>query len=349
MKEYCAKLGTFQQRSTRGTPQQNARAERPNRWIIEGANAALLDANLHISFWGYAVVMKVWLKNRSPHAKLHKQTPFERWTGSKPDLSKLHVFGTTGYAHIPKDFRKKAKGVPPKFINHAKPMIFVAYSEVVKGYTMFDPDTRTELDCSEVTFPDESSKYVERDLRLTTNASVDTESTLLDHMVSNEFIETIIDDEEEIAVPANGTIHPKVPVNGTAQTDSDNESQIEESEPKPSSDNEHETDTLDQYQNDSSEDEITNYGHSYLIEQAMNGYSVDFDYENWAAALLIISSNDSPSYHEAMNGPCKQDFKEAIASEYASLEKNKVFSKPMNLPTGFKAIDTKLVLKIILT
>jgi hypothetical protein len=271
MKEYCAKLGTFQQRSTRGTPQQNARAERPNRWIIEGANAALLDANLHISFWGYAVVMKVWLKNRSPHAKLHKQTPFERWTGSKPDLSKLHVFGTTGYAHIPKDFRKKAKGVPPKFINHAKPMIFVAYSEVVKGYTMFDPDTRTELDCSEVTFPDKSSKYVERDLRLTTNASVDTESTLLDHMVSNEFIETIIDDEEEIAVPANGTIHPKVPVNGTAQTDSDNESQIEESEPKPSSDNEHETDTLDQYQNDSNEDEITNYGHSYLIEQAMNG------------------------------------------------------------------------------
>jgi hypothetical protein len=71
-------------------------------------------------------VIKVWLKNRSPHAKLHKQTPFERWTGSNPDLFKLHVFGTTGYAHIPKDFRKKAKGVPPKFINHTKLMIFVA-------------------------------------------------------------------------------------------------------------------------------------------------------------------------------------------------------------------------------
>jgi hypothetical protein len=46
MNRYCKEHGIFQQKSQAYTPQQNCRAERINRWIVEGTSAMLLDTNL---------------------------------------------------------------------------------------------------------------------------------------------------------------------------------------------------------------------------------------------------------------------------------------------------------------
>ncbi len=151
MHKYCQEHGIFQQKSQSYTPQQSGRAERVNRWIVEGVSAMLLDAQLPWSFWGFAAITKVWLKNRSPHSALHKTTPFELWTGRKPNLSALRVFGATGLVLIPSEKRKKTN-------IKSKPHIFVGYSEQSKAYIMYDPRSRTVNVSSEVVFIDESCK-----------------------------------------------------------------------------------------------------------------------------------------------------------------------------------------------
>ena len=58
------------------------------------ARAMLLDADLSSFFWPFAITTAVYLKNRLPHSALPSHvTPYERWFGSKPDLSHLRPFG----------------------------------------------------------------------------------------------------------------------------------------------------------------------------------------------------------------------------------------------------------------
>ena len=43
------------------------------------------------------------LVNRPPSSVLEDKTPHEVWTGRKPFLSHLRVFGCHAYVHVPKD------------------------------------------------------------------------------------------------------------------------------------------------------------------------------------------------------------------------------------------------------
>jgi Integrase core domain len=70
VKDYCNEFGISQQSSTPFTPQHNGRAERPNRTVVEGASAMLLDSKLSWEYWGYAVQTFVYLKNRSTQKNL---------------------------------------------------------------------------------------------------------------------------------------------------------------------------------------------------------------------------------------------------------------------------------------
>jgi hypothetical protein len=61
-------------------------------------------------------------------------TPFEAWTGDKPDVTYLCIFGSRAWAHIPS---KKRKALDPS----RTPSIFVGYPDDVKGYRLNDPST----------------------------------------------------------------------------------------------------------------------------------------------------------------------------------------------------------------
>ena len=67
----------------------------------------LIQSRLPQKFWVEALSTAVYLHNRSPTKGLADMTPFEAWTGIKPDVKHLRSFGCTVYAHIPKDERKK--------------------------------------------------------------------------------------------------------------------------------------------------------------------------------------------------------------------------------------------------
>lgn len=127
-------------------------AERVNRTIVERARCMLFEAKLPKAFWAEAVAAATYLVNRSP-TKGHKQTPEEAWSGRKPDLSRVRVFGSKDMVHVPKQKRKKWDA-------KSKEAISVGYEEETKAYRLYDSVKKTIFKSRDVLFINES---IERD------------------------------------------------------------------------------------------------------------------------------------------------------------------------------------------
>ncbi len=81
----------------------------------------LNEKNLPNYFWAEAIVTVMYIMNRTPTTVVHGMTPEEKFTGKKPNVSHLKVFGYIAYVHVPNE--KKSK-LDPK----AKKCIFIGYS-----------------------------------------------------------------------------------------------------------------------------------------------------------------------------------------------------------------------------
>ncbi len=102
-----------------------------NKTLMETVRSMLADAKLPQKFWAEALSTAVYLRNRSPTKSVKGMTPFEAWTGEKPKVDHLRIFGCTVYAHVPKDERKK---LDPK----AKTCNLLGYGTETKGYRLYD-------------------------------------------------------------------------------------------------------------------------------------------------------------------------------------------------------------------
>ncbi len=116
------------------TPEQNGVAERLSRTLVEAVRAMLVQSKLPPTFWVEALSTPVYLHNRSPTKSVANMTPFEAWTGVKPDVKHLKSFGCIVYAHISKDERKK---LDPK----AKKCVLLGYGTETKGYRLYYPQS----------------------------------------------------------------------------------------------------------------------------------------------------------------------------------------------------------------
>lgn len=90
----------------------------------------LYTAKLQKRFWAEAVITAAYILNRSPHFNLEK-TSEEIWSGLRPNVKHLKVFGCVAYSHIPKQQRKK-------FDKQSEKSIFVGYSETTKGFRLYN-------------------------------------------------------------------------------------------------------------------------------------------------------------------------------------------------------------------
>ena len=133
--EFCKKCGIARQKTTPYTPQQNGVAERMNRTLMEKARSMLSGTGLGQEFWAEGVEIACYLVNRSPSSVLEDKTPHEVWTGKKPSLSHLRVFGCDAYVHVPKEKRTKLD-------NKSERCIFIGYKDGLKGYKLWNPETR---------------------------------------------------------------------------------------------------------------------------------------------------------------------------------------------------------------
>jgi hypothetical protein len=75
------------------SPSQNGAVEIYNDKFAVRTRTLLYGSGLPAKFWSAALLHSVYLHNRLVHSKT-KATPFERYFGTKPDLSHLKVFGS---------------------------------------------------------------------------------------------------------------------------------------------------------------------------------------------------------------------------------------------------------------
>ncbi|KRX74502.1 Retrovirus-related Pol polyprotein from transposon TNT 1-94 [Trichinella sp. T6] len=115
--EFLARKGIRHERTIFETPQQNGVAERMNRTLVEKARTMLIDANL------------------SPDLCVEAMTPEEAWSGRKPNLAHLKVFGCLAMVHVPSGQRKK-------WDLKSKERIFVGCCETSKEYRTVDRKTK---------------------------------------------------------------------------------------------------------------------------------------------------------------------------------------------------------------
>lgn len=77
-----------------------------NRTIIEKARCMLFDAFIGKEFWAEATNTAVYLQNRIVTSILEGKTPYKMWTGTKPNVSHLRIFGSKLMAHVSKQKRR---------------------------------------------------------------------------------------------------------------------------------------------------------------------------------------------------------------------------------------------------
>ncbi|KAM1756495.1 hypothetical protein ACFX11_005857 [Malus domestica] len=110
----------------------------------------LHEKNLPYAFWAEAVNTAVYLINKCPTKALKKLTPFEAYSGRKPGIAHLKIFGSLCYVHIPSNLRHKLE-------ENSHKCIFVGYGSSEKGYRLFDPISRKIVLSRDVTFDENNS------------------------------------------------------------------------------------------------------------------------------------------------------------------------------------------------
>ena len=163
--QYLRDSGKVHQTSNSYTPQQNVMAERFNRTIVEKARCLLLDGGLS-KCWAEACNAACYLKNRSASSNILK-TPYELWTGKKPSVSYLRVYGSIMMVHIPKVNRNK-------FDEKSTKHFLVGYDETRKGYRCFNPVTvieTTKTLFSHAMLQDDNRNEAETDIKVSLDDS----------------------------------------------------------------------------------------------------------------------------------------------------------------------------------
>ena len=77
-------------------------------------------------YWAEAINCAAYIQNRVPHKQLDGMTPFEAWSGHKPDVTHFRIFGSKAWARI---LTEKRKALQPQI----QECIFVGYSKYSKG------------------------------------------------------------------------------------------------------------------------------------------------------------------------------------------------------------------------
>lgn len=107
LEDHCKIEGISIGSSAPYTPEHNGSAERAWRTIRTMKDSMLIDSGLSNRFWAEAMDTANYIRNRLP-ARGIKTTPEQAWTGQIPYLGHLRIFGSTVYAHIPKEKRQKS-------------------------------------------------------------------------------------------------------------------------------------------------------------------------------------------------------------------------------------------------
>ena len=104
-------------------------SERRNQTLLDMVRSMMSQTSLPTSFWGYALETAAFIINRTPSKAIEK-TPYEIWTGQKPIMSFLRIWGCE--AHV-------KRLTSDKLASKTDKCLFVGYPKETKGYYFYIP------------------------------------------------------------------------------------------------------------------------------------------------------------------------------------------------------------------
>ncbi|KAK8518050.1 hypothetical protein V6N12_033042 [Hibiscus sabdariffa] len=126
--ELLKECGIVSQLTPPGTPQWNGVFERRNRTLLDMVRSMMSHTDLPTSFWGYALETAAFTLNRVPSKSVQK-TPHEMWTGKRPNMSFMKIWGCKAYVKHQMSTKLKPK---------SKKCTFVGYPKETKGYYFYN-------------------------------------------------------------------------------------------------------------------------------------------------------------------------------------------------------------------
>ena len=179
----------------------------------------LADSKLPHTFWAEALSTCAYLRNCSPTRALEGITSYEAWSGIKPDVSLLQIFGCSAYVHVPKVEWNKLDFKTRK-------CVLLGYGTSQKGYHLYDVERMNVVHSRDV-FDETSTpgiqkettvKYVELEINEKAEESTVEYNTTSDSPggVSKEAAVNEQPSEESLSspskeVPRRSTRHKQIP------------------------------------------------------------------------------------------------------------------------------------------
>lgn len=311
--KYLSDSGIKHQTTTPYTPEQNGLSERKNRTLVERTKCMLRDANLPKIYWAEALSTAAYIINRSPSRVLNDMTPEEKWSGRKPNISHMKIFGCKAMVHVPKQHRCK-------WDSKSTETRFVGYCQNTKGYRLLDMKRNVIVKSRDVVFIEESQESSKL-TPPTTEQSLQTVSLDFDKNTASTEVQTLEESRSESDTmsetsisfsDANDTTY--IPSSEQIADDSIIEQQISNVTLRPRHQNRVRTD----------------------------GVTAESDDNLYYACLAIC--NDPTTLEDALTCTNSYQWIQAMDEEYKSLMNNNTWILT-KLPPGKKAIPCKWVYK----
>lgn len=105
--DFCSSKGIVRQLTPPHTPQRNGVAERQHGSLLDITRCLLLDKTLPWHLWGGPVKAASIILNLRSTKRHPAITSNEFFSGKKPSITHLQIFGFPTFAHIPKTSRTK--------------------------------------------------------------------------------------------------------------------------------------------------------------------------------------------------------------------------------------------------
>ena len=340
MKNYLENCGIRHEPSAPYTPEQNGKAERENRTIVECARSILHGRSVPIYLWAEAINTAVYILNRVTNSRNPEKTPYELWTGRKPRLDHLRVFGCDAYMLTPEIHHRILE---PK----SKKVMMVGYENTSHNYRLFDPEKKKIYVSTHVEFHEEAkineekpssesnypviflfndekgqgNSHVEEDKNSTSEKVISQENEFcqnLDSEPEDDFLEC--DDEQTLNSIDDSQ---NIEINKSKVTIEISPRRLRSS-------------SKNKLSNDSQKSDPT----PYELRDRSKTRAPDRLIE-----ANIVEAGEPITYHEATTGPDAEKWKEAIRKELESHSENGTWNI-VEKPAGRQEIDSKWVFKI---
>ncbi|KAJ9557526.1 hypothetical protein OSB04_012140 [Centaurea solstitialis] len=172
------------------TPQMNGVSERRNRTLLDMVRSMMCRSSLPVSFWGHALETAAHILNKVPTKSVEK-TPYEIWTGKKPKLSFLMIWGCEVYVKRPTSEKLKPK---------SDKCFFVGYPKTTVGYYFYNPTENKVFvarggDFLEDKFLNQEDTMNDVDLQ---EVEEDDTSPIVEPVAQQEYVETQPETVEEV-------------------------------------------------------------------------------------------------------------------------------------------------------